>query len=248
MNVAMEQITEGKKEQIRDMFNRIARHYDFLNHFLSLGIDKIWRRQAIDMLKREKPATILDVATGTADLAIEALRLAPEKIIGVDISEEMLILGQQKIRNLNAEQVIELRKGDSELLPFEDATFDAVTVAFGVRNFEDLDQGLREMLRVLKSNGTIVTLEFSQPKGFPFTQLFHFYFHNLLPLIGRLFSKDRRAYAYLPQSVQAFPSGEEFMKKLEDTGFSSIRCIPLTFGVCALYVGKKNPSGQIPDM
>jgi demethylmenaquinone methyltransferase/2-methoxy-6-polyprenyl-1,4-benzoquinol methylase len=200
------------------------------------------------MLKREKPATILDVATGTADLAIEALRLAPEKIIGVDISEEMLILGQQKIRNLNAEQVIELRKGDSELLPFEDATFDAVTVAFGVRNFEDLDQGLREMLRVLKSNGTIVTLEFSQPKGFPFTQLFHFYFHNLLPLIGRLFSKDRRAYAYLPQSVQAFPSGEEFMKKLEDTGFSSIRCIPLTFGVCALYVGKKNPSGQIPDM
>jgi demethylmenaquinone methyltransferase / 2-methoxy-6-polyprenyl-1,4-benzoquinol methylase len=244
----MEQISEGKKEQVRDMFNRIARHYDFLNHFLSLGIDKTWRRQAIDMLKREKPATILDVATGTADLAIEALRLAPEKIIGVDISEEMLILGQQKIRSLSAEQIIELRKGDSELLPFEDDIFDAVTVAFGVRNFEDLDKGLREMLRVLKSNGTLVALEFSQPKGFPFTQLFHFYFHNLLPLIGRFFSKDRRAYAYLPQSVEAFPSGEEFMKKLENAGFALIRCIPLTFGVCSLYVGKKKPSGQIPDM
>jgi demethylmenaquinone methyltransferase/2-methoxy-6-polyprenyl-1,4-benzoquinol methylase len=235
----MEHTTRGKKEHVRDMFDRIAQHYDFLNHFLSLGIDRRWRRRAIDILRGEKPALILDVATGTADLAIEAMRLAPEKIIGIDISEEMLRLGKRKIRELDAEQVIELRQGDSEDLPFEDCTFDAITVAFGVRNFENLERGLMEMLRVLRNNGTLVVLEFSRPKDFPFAQLFLFYFHHLLPIIGRFISRDRRAYAYLPESVQAFPDGSGFTGKLENAGFLSTRHIPLTFGVCGLYVGKK---------
>jgi len=235
----MEHTAKGKKEHVKDMFNNIARHYDFLNHLLSLGIDRTWRRQAIEVLKEKKPAFILDVATGTADLAIEAMRLAPDKIIGIDISEEMLRLGKRKIRELGAEKVIELRKGDSEHLPFEDCTFDAVTVAFGVRNFENIERGLREMLRVLRNDGTLVVVEFSRPKVFPLAQLFLFYFHNLVPLIGRFISKDHRAYSYLPESVHAFPDGSGFTKELEKAGFLSTRCTPLTFGVCSLYVGKK---------
>ncbi len=231
---------QGKKEQISKMFNNIAPYYDFLNRFLSLGIDTRWRKKGINILKESNPKYILDVATGTADVAIEMTkRLSPDKIIGVDISTEMLEIGRKKIKKKGLEHLIELKEGDSEKLPFEDNTFDAITVAFGVRNYENLAKGMKEMNRVLKPEGQLMVLEFSQPKMFPFKQLYHFYFKNILPFIGRFTSKDPKAYKYLYESVQAFPDGKDFVKVMEETGYKFNKCVPLTLGICSIYTGKK---------
>jgi demethylmenaquinone methyltransferase/2-methoxy-6-polyprenyl-1,4-benzoquinol methylase len=229
----------GKKEQVAAMFDSISPKYDLLNHLLSLGIDIYWRKKAIQLLKESKPRTILDIATGTGDFAIEALQLKPEKVIGVDISEGMLAIGREKIKKLKLEDKIELRTGDSEKLLFEDNYFDAVIVSFGVRNFENLHKGLSDMCRVLKSGGTCIVLEFSKPSSFPFKQLYNFYFKRILPLIGKVISKDNSAYHYLPESVQAFPDGKEFISIFEKAGFQSTKCIPLTFGISTIYIGKK---------
>jgi demethylmenaquinone methyltransferase/2-methoxy-6-polyprenyl-1,4-benzoquinol methylase len=231
--------TATKREQIAEMFDNVSSNYDFLNHFLSAGIDFYWRRRAIKLLQAEKPQTILDIATGTGDFAIEALKLNPTKIIGVDISEGMLAVGRDKIKKLGLENVIELRTGDSTNLLLDSNSFDAVIASFGVRNFENLLAGLTEMCRVTKSGGTCVVLEFSKPKTFPFKQLYNFYFRYILPIIGRIVSKDAAAYTYLPESVQAFPDGNDFLKVYEQAGFKNTKCIPLTFGICSIYVGKK---------
>lgn len=231
--------TATKREQIAEMFDNVSSNYDFLNHFLSAGIDFYWRKRAIKLLQAEKPQTILDIATGTGDFAIEALKLNPTKIIGVDISEGMLAVGREKIKKLGMENVIELRTGDSTNLLLESNSFDAVIASFGVRNFENLLTGLTEMCRVTKSGGMCVVLEFSKPKTFPFKQLYNFYFRYILPIIGRIVSKDTSAYTYLPESVQAFPDGNDFLKVYEQAGFKNTKCIPLTFGICSIYVGKK---------
>lgn len=231
---------EGKKDQVSRMFNRIAPYYDFLNRLLSLGIDTIWRKKAIRQLKGLNPKSVLDIATGTADLALETARqLNAEQIIGVDISSEMLEIGRKKIKKRGLEELIILQEGDSENLPFENNTFDAITVAFGVRNFENLEKGLQEMNRVLKENGKLIVLEFSKPKLFPFKQLFTLYFKYLLPLIGRFTSKDPKAYQYLYESVQAFPDGDKFLAILSKTGYKSNQCIPLTLGICSIYSAAK---------
>ena len=229
----------GKKEQVADMFNSISRKYDFLNHFLSMGIDVLWRKKAIRLLKKDGPKLILDIATGTGDFAIEALKLNPDKVIGVDISEGMLAVGKEKIKKKKLESKIELQLGDSEKLLFEDNNFDAVIVSFGVRNFENLSKGLTDMNRVLKHGGKAVIVEFSKPKSFPFKQIYNFYFKFILPVIGRLVSKDRAAYTYLPESVQSFPDGDNFLKILTDCGFKNTKCIPLTFGISSIYIGEK---------
>jgi len=235
-----QQDNRGKKQQVSNMFDKIAPYYDFLNRFLSLGIDTIWRKKAINMLKVHQPKHILDVATGTADVAIEmASRLQPDRIIGLDISNEMLEVGRKKITKKKLDPVIELQLGDSENLPFKDNTFDAITVAFGVRNFENLEKGLREMQRVLKAKGHVVVLEFSKPSIFPFKQLFNLYFKYILPFIGKMTSKDPDAYAYLYKSVQAFPDGNKFVEVLEKTGFKSIECRRLSLGICTIYFGEK---------
>ena len=230
---------KSKKEQVAHMFDNISGKYDFLNHFLSLGIDIRWRKKAIKFLKNDHPKQILDVATGTGDFAIETLKLNPEKVVGVDISEGMLAVGREKIKKRGLENKIELLSGDSENLPFKDNTFDAVTVAFGVRNFENLELGLAEINRVLKPNGKLVVLEFSKPTKFPFKQLYNFYFKFILPKIGNTISKDRAAYTYLPESVQAFPDGPTFLGILKKTGFNNTVCKNLTFGISAIYIGQK---------
>lgn len=230
----------GKKEQVAQMFNNIAHRYDFLNHFLSIGIDKIWRKKAIACLKHEQPKLILDIATGTGDLAITANKiLNPDKIIGIDISEGMLSFGREKLKKMNLENKIELLSGDSENIPFTDNYFDAATVAFGVRNFENLDKGLSEIYRVLKPSGSLIVLEFSKPTIFPVKQLYNFYFKNILPAIGRMVSKDNRAYSYLPESVQAFPDGNDFLYHLHKAGFSKTYFKTLMFGIASIYYGKK---------
>lgn len=229
----------SKKEQVAKMFDAIAGNYDFLNHFLSLGIDILWRRRAIKELKALQPNSILDIATGTADLAIEASRLNPKKIVGIDISNNMLKHGRQKINTKKLNETIDLRYGDSENLEFDDNEFDALTAGFGVRNFENLRKGLDEMYRVLKTNGKVVIIEPSEPVSFPFKQLYSFYFKGLLPLIGKLFSKDNSAYTYLPQSVEAFPTREKFLIELEKSGFKNVEFVPLTFGIAALYIATK---------
>lgn len=221
------------------MFDNISGRYDFLNHFLSLGIDILWRRKAIRLLKDIQPKVILDVATGTGDFSIEALSLSPQKVIGVDISAGMLEMGRKKMREKGFDQVIELVLADSEKLPYADNYFDAAIVAFGVRNFENLERGLGEMLRVIKPGGRIVILEFSRPAKFPMKQLYKVYFTAILPVIGRLISRDRAAYTYLPESVQAFPDGEQFVNILARTGYKNPQCKPLTFGISSLYWGSK---------
>ena len=221
------------------MFTSISKKYDFLNHFLSLGIDILWRKKAIGLLKRDQPKLILDIATGTGDFAIEALKLNPDKVIGVDISEGMLNMGREKLKRRKLDDKIELQMGDSEKLLFDDNKFDAVIVSFGVRNFENLEKGLADMYRVLKPGGKTVILEFSRPSKFPFKNIYNFYFKAILPKIGRLVSKDRAAYTYLPESVQAFPDGESFLKVLEKVGFKNTQCKPLTFGVSSIYTGVK---------
>ncbi len=229
-----------KKEQVAHMFNNISKTYDFLNHFLSLGIDIIWRKKAIKELLKDQPQHILDVATGTGDFAFEALKiLHPKKIIGVDISQGMLDMADEKIKKRGLGQVFEVRLGDSEKLLFEADSFDAVTVAYGVRNFENLELGLSDIFRVLKPGGKAVVLEFSKPKKFPIKQLYHFYFNYITPGIGKLFSKDSSAYTYLPESVAAFPDGTAFTDLMQKVGFQRTKCRPLAFGICSIYTGVK---------
>lgn len=237
--VPYQQESGSKKEQVARMFNNISGRYDFLNHFLSLGIDRGWRKKAIAILKPSKPQSILDVATGTGDFALQALVLAPQKIVGVDISEGMLDVGKKKVREQGLEHIVSLQYGDSENLPFADNSFDAITVGFGVRNFEDLRRGLSEMYRVLKPGGKAVILEFSRPRVFPFKQVYSFYFSFILPKIGRMVSKDDSAYTYLPKSVEAFPDGADFLSILQDVGFKQNQCRSLTFGVSSIYTGTK---------
>lgn len=228
-----------KKQEVAEMFDNIAPRYDFLNHLLSMGIDIGWRRKAIKILKAQKPKSILDVATGTADFAIEALDANPDEVIGVDISKDMLAVGRTKISKKGLENKVRLDYGDAENLPYETEKFDAITVAFGVRNFENLEAGLKEMNRVLKKGKTLFVIEFSKPEHFPIKQLYFFYFKAILPLIGKLVSKDARAYTYLPESVEAFPYGNEFAGILKNCGFSKVEIKPLTFGIASLYVAEK---------
>jgi len=230
---------KGKKKQVAEMFDNIAPKYDFLNHFLSFNIDKIWRKKSIRLLNKQAK-TILDVATGTGDFAIQInKRLKPEKIIGIDISTGMLKVGEEKVLKKGLEKIIEFQEGDSEQINFPDNYFDAVTVAFGVRNFENLQKGIDEMFRVLKPNGELVVLEFSRPEKFPVKQLYNFYFKRILPAVGRLFSKDMSAYSYLPESVDAFPYGKRFIDKMEKSGFKNTSEKRLTFGISSVYYGKK---------
>ncbi len=231
--------TAGKKEQVAEMFNNISKRYDFLNHFLSLGIDIMWRKKAIKMLKDDQPKQILDIATGTGDFAIEALTLNPDKVTGVDISEGMLEVGRKKMKAKKYDDRIELHLGDSEGLLFDDNKFDAVIVAFGVRNFENLEKGLEDMYRVLKPGGKVVILEFSKPTAFPFKQIYQFYFKYILPTVGRIISKDQAAYTYLPDSVRNFPDGKNFLNILDRIGFLKTQCRPLTLGISSIYVGSK---------
>ncbi len=232
---------KSKKQQVEEMFDNVAARYDFLNRFLSLRIDTIWRKKAIAHLKSLNPNIILDVATGTADLALEINKqLHPSKIVGLDLSEQMLAVGRVKVENAKLSGKITLVKGDSENLTFTDNYFDAVTVSFGVRNFENLDKGLSEINRVLKIGGKLVVLEFSNPKSFPFKQIFGYYFQFVLPTISRLVNKNSgNAYKYLPESVKYFPEGQEFAKHLQNCGFSNIIVQPLTFGTCTIYVAQK---------
>ncbi|MEZ4885158.1 MAG: bifunctional demethylmenaquinone methyltransferase/2-methoxy-6-polyprenyl-1,4-benzoquinol methylase UbiE [Chitinophagales bacterium] len=229
----------SKKNQVAKMFDNIAPRYDFLNHLLSLNVDHYWRWRMINRLKSIQPKNILDVATGTGDVAIAAMRLKPEKVVGVDISAEMLEYGKVKMKKKKLDKVVTMQLGDAENLDFEDNSFDAITVAFGVRNFEHLQKGIKELNRVLKPNGKLVVLEFSKPKTFPIKQFYNFYFKYILPLVGRFFSSDESAYTYLPASVQAFPEGGEFINILSQSGFKSTKWIPLTFGISSIYEGTK---------
>lgn len=226
----------GKKAQVAEMFDGIARRYDFLNHLLSLGIDKGWRKKAIREVAAVSPKAILDVATGTGDMAIAAHKAIPEALItGADISEGMLEVGRKKIAALGLERSIQLQSGDSEHLPFADQSFDAVMCAYGVRNFENLEAGLRDMRRVLRPGGKLVILEFSRPQRFPVKQFYHFYFRAILPVVGRIVSKHSRAYSYLPESVMAFPEGTAFTEMLERCGYEGAKGRALTFGITTLY-------------
>ena len=229
----------AKKQQIADMFDSISGKYDFLNHFLSLGVDKRWRKEAIKLLKDHHPKKILDLATGTGDFAIESLKLNPDKVIGVDISEGMLNVGRGKVKKKGVDHIISMESGDSENLRFDNNNFDAVIVAFGVRNFENLEKGLSEMNRVLRIGGRAIILEFSKPTTFPFKHLYSFYFRWILPKIGRIISKDNVAYTYLPESVNEFPYGQNFLDILEKTGFKSTKCKPLTLGISSIYIAEK---------
>jgi demethylmenaquinone methyltransferase / 2-methoxy-6-polyprenyl-1,4-benzoquinol methylase len=232
--------TENKKTIVRTMFDSIAWRYDFLNHFLSFGIDHLWRKKAISIISAtHKNPRILDVATGTGDLAIAAMKLDPDQIIGIDISQKMLEIGKEKIIKKKLSHKVSLIPGDSENIAFPDKSFEVAMVAFGVRNFSDPVKGLTEMNRILTPGGMIMVLEFSKPSGFPFRQIFNFYFLNILPLFGRLFSRDRNAYRYLPETVMKFPDNEEFIKLLSIAGFFSIRQKKLTFGVASIYTGIK---------
>lgn len=217
------------------MFDGIANRYDFLNRLLSFRIDKLWRKKVIKKLMPFQPKHILDVATGTADLALALTALQPTSITGIDISAGMLEIGRQKVAKNRMAGIIKLEKADSENLPFEGNTFDAVTVAFGVRNFENLTKGLQEIHRVLQPDGQFVILEFSKVKKAPLKQFYHFYFRYITPLIGKLFSKDAKAYTYLPNSVQVFPEGEEMCVILQKVGFKKVVCTSLSFGIASIY-------------
>lgn len=228
-----------KKEQVATMFNHIAGRYDFMNRFLSMGIDKGWRRRAIKELEGRSIDQLLDVATGTGDFALQALTLNPGHITGIDISEGMLEVGRRKIAANNLQEKITLQVGDSENILFADNSFDAVTVAFGVRNFQELDRGLAEIFRVLKPGGKLVILEFSKPKKFPVKQFYGFYFKYILPLWGKLLGGSSSAYSYLPASVRAFPEGVKFLEYMQEAGFRQLLCKPLSFGICSIYTGTK---------
>jgi demethylmenaquinone methyltransferase/2-methoxy-6-polyprenyl-1,4-benzoquinol methylase len=226
-------------EDVRRMFDEIAPHYDFLNHFLSMGIDRCWRKKVIKAARNHHPQTLLDVAAGTADLTIALATLPGISITGIDISEAMLAEGRKKVNQRQPDKNIILLQGDSENLPFADATFDMVTVAFGVRNFEHLEKGLAEMLRVLKKGGQLLVLEFSMPEKTLFKQLYHLYFKYFVPFIGAKISGHRFAYSYLPATVQKFPKNDTFVNILRQTGFTNAAFKPLTFGIVCLYSAEK---------
>ncbi len=230
----------SKKAQVAQMFDAISEKYDFLNHFLSFGIDVGWRKKVVKIIGYQKPDSILDIATGTGDLAIMmAQKLQPSKIVGLDLSQGMLNVGIEKVIRKNLTKTIKMVQGDSENLSFNDNSFDAITVAFGVRNFENLDKGLSEIFRVLKPNGTLAILEFSQPEGFVMKPLYAFYSKFILPLFGKLISKDKSAYTYLPESVAAFPYGDAFKDILKNLGFTTIQNTPVSFGIATIYVASK---------
>lgn len=230
----------SKKQQVAAMFDDIAFKYDFLNRFLSAGIDVGWRKKAIKQIAGLQPKTILDVATGTADVAIMASgMLKPEKIVGIDISDGMLEIGRQKVEKAGLTGIIELLNGHSETINFNDNTFDAVTVAFGVRNFQQLEKGLSEILRVLKPGGKLVVLEFSKPKMPGVKTMYNLYMKVICPNIGKLFSKNRSAYKYLDESIQKFPEGKNFTQILDNLGYSNTYCKPLSLGICSIYCGSK---------
>lgn len=229
----------SKKEEVAEMFDKISVRYDFLNHFLSLGIDKIWRKKAVKLLREIKPHKILDLATGTGDFAIALLKLKPKEIVGMDISDGMLEVGRKKMRKHGFENIISMRNGDSEALPFDDNYFDALTVGFGVRNYENLEKGLAEMLRVVRKDGKLVILEFSKPKKFPVKQYYAFHSKYIIPFFGKRISKDEKAYAYLPESVAAFPEGREFELILEKIGYKDVRSKLLAGGIATIYTGIK---------
>lgn len=230
-------IVEGKKPHIERMFDSIAPRYDLLNRILSGGVDQQWRRKVMKHVLAGKPERMLDVATGTADLALMAARKGVSKVVGVDISNEMLEVGRAKVTKGELREQVELINGDAEKLPFSDRQFDVATVAFGVRNFEDLGEGLHQINRVLRPGGKLVVLEFSRPRAFPIKQLYGFYGRFILPTIGRLISGDSGAYTYLPESIAIFPEGEEFIGWMKDAGFEQCKAQRLTFGIASLYVG-----------
>jgi demethylmenaquinone methyltransferase/2-methoxy-6-polyprenyl-1,4-benzoquinol methylase len=232
--------SSDKRAAVESMFDSIAWRYDFLNHFLSFNVDRLWRRRAIKIISKSyREPLILDVATGTADLAIAAMRISPQEITGIDISARMLEIGREKVKRKGFSDKIKLLSGDSEKIPFGDNVFDVAMVAFGVRNFSDPLKGLTEMKRVIRDGGMIMVLEFSRPTGFPFKQIYNFYFRNILPFFGRLFSKDTSAYQYLHDSVMKFPDNEEFIKLLVDAGFSGSHQVKLTGGIASIYTGTK---------
>ena len=229
-----------KRSQVEAMFNNIAPTYDRLNHTLSLGIDRRWRREAIDALKPFAPHTILDIATGTGDFAIlAARRLKPDCIIGVDISEGMMDVGREKVKQEGLDNTISFKKDDCTALTFDSDSFDAVTVAYGARNFEDLEAGLREMCRVLHPGGHLMLVELTTPPRFPMKQLFAFYSHTVMPFIGRLISHDDSAYTYLPRSMEAFPQAEQLVPTLKSCGFSDVQFKRFTFGLSTMYLATK---------
>jgi demethylmenaquinone methyltransferase/2-methoxy-6-polyprenyl-1,4-benzoquinol methylase len=228
----------GKKEQVAKMFDAISKNYDGLNRVISLGIDVKWRKKVVKIVGKNKPKQILDIATGTGDLALMMAELSPDKIIGLDISEGMLAVGKEKIAKVNLSEKIEMVVGDSEEMPFDEDTFDAITVSFGVRNFANLDKGIKEIARVLKPSGVLVILETSNPMKFPFKQGYKLYTHLFLPIIGKLFSKDKVAYSYLSESANSFPFGAAFNNILQKNGFTSTEDTPVTFGVATIYTAR----------
>jgi demethylmenaquinone methyltransferase/2-methoxy-6-polyprenyl-1,4-benzoquinol methylase len=231
--------SKSKKEEVAEMFNNISAKYDFLNHFLSLGIDKLWRKKAVKMLRSVNPKRILDIATGTGDFALESLVLKPTQIVGLDISSGMLDHGRVKMKKKGVDHIITMQQGDSEDIPYEDNYFDGLTVGFGVRNFENLEKGLGEMLRVVRPGGKLIILEFSKPKKFPIKQLFAFYSNNIIPILGKTISKDSNAYTYLPESVAAFPEGKDFENILAKVGYKDISSTLVSGGIATIYAGTK---------
>ena len=231
--------TQNKKGQVEEMFDNISPRYDLLNHLLSVNIDKLWRKRTIKKLKAFGPKKILDVATGTGDFAVAATKLGNVEIIGIDISEGMLSVAREKIRKKQLDHKLSVQKADSENLPFENGLFDASIVGFGVRNFENLEKGLGEILRVLKPGGVFFVLEFSKPAKTPFKQIYNLYFKHILPAVGRLVSKDKSAYTYLPESVSEFPDGEQFLAILAKVGFVENKWYSQTFGIASIYEAHK---------
>ena len=230
---------KSKKEEVAEMFNNISSKYDFLNHFLSLGIDKLWRKKAVKLMKQVQPKRVLDMSTGTGDFALESLVLKPNEVVGLDISEGMLEMGRQKMKKRGVDHIISMRLGDSESIPYDDNYFDALTVGFGVRNFENLEKGLSDMLRVIKPRRMAVILEFSKTKKFPIKPLFGLYSNHILPFIGKTVSKDARAYTYLPESVAAFPEGKDFENILIKLGYKDVKLTPVSGGIATIYTGRK---------
>ena len=225
----------SRKEQVTEMFDNISGNYDFMNRIMTFGIDVKWRKKVVKMVKENQPDDILDIATGTGDFAIMLAGIHPKRIVGLDISQGMLDVGVKKVKEKNLDNLIEMVLGDSENLPFADNSFDAVTVGFGVRNFENLDKGLSEINRVLRPGGIFVVLETSQPEKFPFKQVYKFHSKYIIPLLGSLFSKDKKAYDYLPESAQAFPYGDAFNNILKKNEFISVEDFPLMFGAASIY-------------
>lgn len=231
--------SDSKKDQVAQMFNNIAYRYDFLNSLLSLGIHKGWRRKCVQLISEKNPKHLLDVATGTADFAIECMKLNPTSVIGIDISEGMMKFGREKIEKLNLQNKISLQYGDAETCDLPSNSIDAITVGFGVRNFQNLEKGLQNMNRILKPGGQICILEFSTPRKFPMKQFYKFHFKYITPTVGKLFSKDSSAYTYLPESIKVFPDNERFVEILEKTGYYKATFQAVSFGLAAIYLAEK---------